>query len=559
MTTAAPDHIISNSADWKDVYSTTIYANLQGVAADFLTSTRHSTMLLYSIPTSKKEIEVISSEDNPFVIGYKSIIEAKGYETVNEFTYDDVNLELAERLDDITKFIIIDYSYGYNSISVAPYAVLDNYYVLFADERNINRVMNFLDDRTVDDIIIYGQVDREVKDALTPYDPEIINTGDRFDNNIEIVKKYQQRYEELQGNVNKQTLLSNGEFIEASLVDGVNPVVFIGFSNVPDQVREYIQSSDLEVGILVGNELIGTATFVRRQTGLSVFVKFARGSRVPTGGISPVEDLDRFPIPRYSLDLSIYSLQYNQATEELEVTHKNNVDIATYYKSTITINDGGELKVVGDEDALFVGPSDFKSVSYEVTLNSDNISGSVYTIYGESPRSLEKVVEGTFTIEIVSVMDEAEINITGVVYDKARGRFLITIKNVGEVDAYVQAEVIELWINGEYITINSDEVIKLEPGESKDIAIDADLTDEDIERNDIVKVRAYYGERETALIKSKYAEYEFKTKGVNLTIYVLVLVVIILLIIFFVRRKCKHCKYKNPIIRRTCKRCGQKL
>ncbi len=63
-----------------------------------------------------------------------------------------------------------------------------DYFVLFADDRNFNDIVDFLSEGAVNDLIIYGQVDREVKDALAIYNPEIINLGDRFDNNIEIVK-----------------------------------------------------------------------------------------------------------------------------------------------------------------------------------------------------------------------------------------------------------------------------------------------------------------------------------------------------------------------------------
>ena len=37
---AAGSHIIVNSADWRDVYSVSLYANLIGVPSNFLVSTR---------------------------------------------------------------------------------------------------------------------------------------------------------------------------------------------------------------------------------------------------------------------------------------------------------------------------------------------------------------------------------------------------------------------------------------------------------------------------------------------------------------------------------------
>ncbi|HOH04142.1 MAG TPA: hypothetical protein PK032_01590, partial [Candidatus Pacearchaeota archaeon] len=53
-----------------------------------------------------------------------------------------------------------------------------------------------------------------------------------------------------------------------------------------------IKSSDIEIGVLIGNELIGAATNIRQSTGINVQVKFARSARERTSGVSPVEGLD---------------------------------------------------------------------------------------------------------------------------------------------------------------------------------------------------------------------------------------------------------------------------
>ena len=123
-------------------------------------------------------------------------------------------LEIAEELEDITDFIVIDDSYGYNAISVAPYAIASNSWVLFADRNNIREVERFLAGRDVDSLIIYGHVDRDVRIRLEDFNPEVINIdGDRFLNNIEIVKRYQEIKSA------KQTVLTNGEFIEKEIME----------------------------------------------------------------------------------------------------------------------------------------------------------------------------------------------------------------------------------------------------------------------------------------------------------------------------------------------------
>jgi len=273
-TVVLADDILVNSKEWKDVYSGMQYGYLTENQPKFLTSERHSTLILNEIPL-ETSIEAFSSKKNPFVFGYESILEGKGYDA-EETVFDSLSIELAKKLTDIKKFIIIDDSYGYNAIAVAPYAIASKSYVLFADEDNLNEVLRFLESIEVESILIYGHVDREVREELDKFNPEIINEdGDRFANNVEIVKKYKEI------NDATQVLMSNGEFIEAGIMAGAEPVLFIGTNNVPDKIKEYIQNSNIEVGVLIGNELVGTATTVRRQTGISTFVKFARSSRSP--------------------------------------------------------------------------------------------------------------------------------------------------------------------------------------------------------------------------------------------------------------------------------------
>jgi hypothetical protein len=561
--------VLINSADWKDVYSGMLYANLNNYQGYFLTSTRHGTIILYSIPKGPDPVEIISSRTNPYVLNYKSILENGGYNNVEELKVGNGNLELLELLPNINKFIIIDPSYGYNSISVAPYALLGKYYVLFADQRNINQVVRTMDDRSPTEVIIYGQVARQVKNALEKYNPTTINTGDRFDNNIEIVKLYQKLYTKLNGQPRRQAILTNGEFIEDSVVAGKDPVLFIGYSNVPEQVREYIKNSELQVGTLVGNELIGTATFVRRQTGLSVFVKFGQGARVPQGVVAQVEDLDRFPIPTYPLSLEIITASINTATNNLEITYHNPGRIGAYFHPLLlTITDEEKSAVIPDESpSEYIEANSYKTTIHplvdadanKIELVGDNLTLEVNTIYGESPKSLEQTLQKIVNVERVSIFDEAEIDIIDVSYAKSGSKFLVKVKNVGTVDAYVTAEIHDLDVNGELLIVGADGILLLPVGKTITIPIQTTMTELDVPQNPQVKVKVIYGERENALIKVKEGLYDFKYAAFDFTIIIIVILIILLLLLIFLKKKCKKCDYKNPIVRKYCRKCGEKL
>jgi hypothetical protein len=201
---SAYDHVIINSQDWRDVYTGMQYSNLVGTPANFLVSTKHSTILLYAIPTDEENILILSSRDKPFIVGYPDILRSRGYTQPEEIRSTNINLELLRRVN-ATRFIVIDDAYGYNAISVAPFSIADGSFVVFANRNNIDDIVPVLQSKSPRNVLIYGQVDREVKDALAQFNPDIINKGNRFDNNLEVVSRYQKL------RPTKQVILTNGD------------------------------------------------------------------------------------------------------------------------------------------------------------------------------------------------------------------------------------------------------------------------------------------------------------------------------------------------------------
>jgi len=531
MSLCSAQRTIINSEDWRDVYSAMLYSNLQGETADFLVSDKHATLILNAIPKTES-IKAFNSKKNPFIIGYESILENRGY-SAEEFVYDSFNLQLAGLLD-VSNFIIVDDSYGYNAVSVAPYAIASESFVLFADRTNIGQVDNFLSGRVVNNLIIYGHVDREVKDTLQKYNPEIINIdGDRFLNNIEIVKKYQEIKH------SKQAVLTNGEFIEKEIMSGVEPVLFIGTNNVPDTIKEYIQGSEIDIGILIGNELVGTATSIRRDVGISVFVKFAQGARDPKGAISQVEALDMFYLPTYILNIEVDSIKYNKATSMLEVSVKNTEDQAVYFKGTYSLTDSSGFKqTIGDISPIFLDGNELKTITYDVEpMAEGKITGDVYIIYGESKGSMEKVLDTSFEIETVEILDECDIKINNLIYDKRGKSFYVEIENIADITCYADVELVDVLLDGELKNLGSEDIVEINPGKKVKSRIRADLDEVDIEDNEIIKGKVHYGQRENALINIKEFQFELVLKGFDYWTFTLILVIIALLILIYLKRR----------------------
>ncbi|MFH1134430.1 MAG: hypothetical protein V1735_08145 [Nanoarchaeota archaeon] len=533
---AATEVVLSNSRDWTDVYSVEIFGFLQGTTPMFLVSERHGTIILTR--TLKETPVRVYSSKNPFVIGMRGTLVGQGFLNITEETPDNINLALGRRTN-VTRFIITDPTYGYNAIALGSYAVLTRSWIIFADRNNLNTVLDFLGERKVDSILVYGQVDREVREALTSYPLEIINeAGDRFANNVEIVKRYKALAD------SRQVLMSNGEFIEGDLIGGGYPVLFIGKQNVPDKIAEYVRNSNIEVGVLIGNDLVSTATFVRRQLGISTFVKFARSGRNPTGPINEVEGLDVFYVPVLQLGIGIDSIVYNKVTSQLQVNLRNFVGVPTYFKGTYTVQDGQNTQVVGDLDPLFIDKGANKTVTYAMSpLSSDEVTAKAFVIFGESKGALELILSQAFNVSVVAVTDESDIIIEKVVFDKNKNRFDVVIKNVGSVDSYVRTELVDFLVDGIPRSYASPSTLHLRPGERGRSFIPAELTDADRDANPLVAVRAYYGKDPGALFKILDWKGQISVKSFDLWTWLPLIIILLLIILIILARRRKKKKH----------------
>jgi hypothetical protein len=516
----AQEQVVINSGDWRDVYSSMMYANLRGMPAAFITDAPHATALPNYLDKNP-DVLLIESETSPFFANYEGTLTTEGFvvsETYKSLGGVEANLHFIRELPDITNFIVLDDSYGYNAISVAPYAVKSRSWVMFADHENIDEISGFLDGRTVNNLLIYGRVDRQVNDSLSRYDPEIIDYGDRFDNNIAIAKKYQDISEV------SQIVFTNGEFIENEIMSGREPVLFIGTNVIPEQTVNYLNGSGIETGVVIGNALTGAASMITARTDMHVFIKFGQGRAGGAGGgFSLVETLDEFPLPKYELVMSVVSVDYNQGTGGLEVVYQNDANIDIFSKSSVSVfvdgnasgvdaGDGEfftgvtQVATVGDEEPIIITEGTTSGVSYDCpelaaqeSLETANITADLYAIFGESERSLNRLLQQTLGVGIITFVDQSSIDATEVLYTKKTERLSVTITNTGDVPCYVCPDVL-LRIGGrEQSHRVVDTPMYLPAGGRESPSCRIDMTDADIADNQIVPVHVSYGEREKML------------------------------------------------------------
>lgn len=499
-TAAAKEYIIINSDSWKDIYSGAVYSQLKNKEFKYLISEKHSSKITGMLRKDDK-ITVIESDKLPFVLNYAGTLERRGLdaETIKA-SGNTLNTQLASQAP-TSSFIIIDPAYGYDAVSVAPFARLTNSYVLFADKGSIDEILGLFQRKQPQRILIYGDVDQEVIDALYQYRPEIINVGSRYDNNIEIVKKYRQI------KPTDQITISSGEILEEGTLAANYPVLFIGKEVVPDRIIQYVKNSGIDYAVLIGNELTRPAKQIKDLTGITVFVKFAQGRPVLGEDSTKVEGLDLFYLPSYEREIELSGIRYNLATGTIDVALQNKKDLKTYLATTVSVYAGEQrIHTAGDQDVEILEGDDRRGFSYPADLSyylaeNPQLEANIYTTYGEAPNFMDLELNKRVPLQVIDKEGLCEIKIKGVKFDPEIQRLVITAENTGPVNCYVDASIVDLIISDEAKTATLGEPALVEKGQTTELKIKQRMDAVDLEDNKEVHAKLYYGEDPNFLFK----------------------------------------------------------
>jgi len=541
-TAAAKEYTIINSDSWKDIYSGAIYAQLENKDFKYLISEKHSSKITGLLRKDDK-ITVIESDKLPFVLNYAGTLERHGLdaETI-QAGGNTLNIQLAAQAP-TNSFIIIDPSYGYDAVSVAPFARLTNSYVLFADRGSIDEIMELFQRKQPQRIMIYGDVDREVIEALYQYRPETINVGSRYDNNIEIVKRYRQI------KPTDQITISSGEILEEGTLASKYPVLFIGKDVVPDSIIQYVKNSGIDYAVLIGNELTRPAKQLKDLTGTTVFVKFAQGRPVLGEDSTQVEGLDMFYLPSYEREIELSGIRYNLATGTIDVALQNKKDLKTYLATTVSVYSGEQrIHTAGDQGVEILEGDDRKGFSYLADLSyylaeNPQLEANVYTTYGEAPNFMDLELNKRVPLQVINKEDLCEMKIQGVRFDSEIQRLVITAENTGPVNCYVDASIADLIISDETKTAILGETVLVETGQTTELKIKQRMDAVDLEDNKEVHAKLYYGEDPNFLFKKTEGTFRLEVPGQqgtsNTYIILGIIAIIIIAAVCYFRKKRK--------------------
>ena len=530
--------VVVNSQDGRDLVSATYYSINSGDRLVFVPP-EYSDAVVYGKVGWNDEVILIQSANNPIIVGMKNELENRG-NTVQLISSEEpyaTNRLLAER-SGARKFILVDPVYGYNTVSAVAYAKQNSMYLLFVDKEQKDAVISFLSGKSPQDILLYGYVDREVKDALDSAGLSYreINTGDKFDDNMQLVDLYFQ-----QNPSKKQVILSDGNAFEDTITAGDDPLVLISpviSTSVFNYMKDKVSSGQISVGMVVDKEYAQTAydlkESINQQLGeekLHVLVKF--GQNVPAAG-SGLFPVDLFPVRAPIIGLNIIGAEYNTLSRELEITYENTGNAPEYVKSRIIVFvDGVSVGILGDEEPFAVGRGEKFGKGYPIEIENGAIITNVTAMYGSSRKSTENGVVAILNAGRVEFVDRSSLEISGFTHDKETNDLLVTFANNGSSKAYFRADA-NLNISGMATRIEDENFYEVEPGEAKIVKFPGVM-----QGASGAIAGADYGSREAFLGNRIEKEYVPQSAADYTLIFAGIVILLLLVIAYFVWDKMK--------------------
>lgn len=234
---------------------------------------------------------------------YSRILYAKINNQSVEYKNEYDNLYYANELQP-KNFMILDSNNKIGAVSVISYCVLTKTYVLFVDNKSVDGILNFLENKNINNLIIYGKVDSEVLNKLLNYHLQRIDFGNDVENNIQVTKEY------LQIKNSTTMILTTGKFLEQSIFSGEDPVLIVNekyinhtiefilqndittliliedFFNDSQNMSKIVQNGELTdyaTDIINNNPTTKLSSIIKNRTGVGIFVKFS--NQLPNGTI----------------------------------------------------------------------------------------------------------------------------------------------------------------------------------------------------------------------------------------------------------------------------------
>jgi hypothetical protein len=176
--------------------------------------------------------------------------------------------------------------------------------------------------------------------------------------------------------------------------------------------------------------------------------------------------------------------------------------------------------------------------------SQSNLTAELYTLFGETVSSFDRVLEAKLNIDQVNVIDKCNFNSKDVIfvkYSKQKKAFIIKIKNNNPVDCYVDLELKDVFVGFIQKTLSIEGSVLIESGKTQVILISEDLNNNDLDKNSLIDLIIYSGQKQDSLTSIFRGKFSIQIETITLLTYLIIIIaiiiVILIIIIFLILKK----------------------
>ncbi len=377
--------VLVNSYRFEDVIGGAVYSAERGDDYLFVLTPQQGEYVANYLSTYRLPIAYFES-DRPVVAGLDSAIKsARGQDgSLVSIRQTDLALWFADNSKSASA-IIVGRTDGAEAVSVSSYAVLHKSGLYFTDAARAGVLTARLraGNKT---ILIYGSLASELtKSDLSG--AEVINTGSRYSDNLEIAKKYVVESRQ------NQAVFVSGQTFEKTMAMGGSPVVLIGLTEANPATLSWLKANGIKTGkIIAGDGDTTGAQAMLTADGITLFPLIGEGYT----GDAQTRPLLVMPLPGprplLVIDGSAAPVRYETATQEFMVGAKNSDSYPAFLRIVVTLPDGRSAS------STLVRLSPGESASIPVKLDAGAYaaagrigSATIFVNYGSSALSTEYI------------------------------------------------------------------------------------------------------------------------------------------------------------------------
>lgn len=498
-----------NSNNWEDVYSGMRYSFDQNQTPY---SIKTPNMGVLNVVPYGDPINILSSETDQVVSNPEARLRAADYSVGNLTTHESFTLELMSGQQNI---VVVPEDYPAASLVASNYAEVNDAWVLIVSEENLLEVENLIDDE--DQVTMIGDFNREINDILRDQVDKRIVSPNKFNLSVKVARETVKKQDY------SRVYITSGDFINKDVVRGRAPVLLSGTNFVPEAMQEFLLDNPehgIDSAIMLGPQMTSVAQDLNDMNitrdgkttseQLMTFIKYGQAR----GDSNRIYSISQFPLPTGDLYLSIPRASYDPESKELFIKYWNNASTRMYQLTSFRIINSGETVARGgDEEAVFIGGSSNRTLSYKVNLSASEYENSrieFSTTYGPSPSQLDTYLTeaGRFSppltkdLAVAQISDESNLTLESLKYLENLDRFAVSVKNTGEVSAYGQVRLRNVMITGEPNSFSTEQK-QIKPEEEQKFYIPAELDRIDLRQNEEVETILTYGEERGTLVNTR--------------------------------------------------------